>query len=139
MQSRRGEEGINLLSAVSNFSGLCPGKLRLRHSARTEGAPSSREQLQMSLLQSSQAVQMLLKHDRNTVSSLNLLSYLGASLYSTEITRRATPLSSKNYGWRRTCVPQQVLQGRWLRRMNGAAHALCILYHSSGILVSAKS
>lgn len=77
MQSGRGEEGINLLSAVSNFSGPCPGKLRLRHTAGAEGAPSRREQLQMSLLQTTKAVQTLFKHDRNPVSSLNLLSCLG--------------------------------------------------------------
>lgn len=77
MQSGRGEEGMNLLSAVSNFSRPCPGELRLRHTAGTEGAPSRRELLQMSLLQNSKAVQTLLKHDKNPVSSLNLLSCLG--------------------------------------------------------------
>lgn len=58
----------------------------------------------MSLLQSSKAVQMLLKHDRNPISSLNLLSDLGVFSYSTEITTTAIPLSSKNYGFEKdTC------------------------------------
>lgn len=68
MQSGREEEGMNLLAAVSNFSGPCPGELRLR----TKGAPGRREPLQMSLLQSSRPL------EGNPVSSLNLLSYLGA-------------------------------------------------------------
>lgn len=73
MQSGRGEEGMNLLSAVSNFSGLCSGEFGwLRHTAGIEFAPNRREHLQMSLLQNSKAVQMLLQHDRNPVSYILL-------------------------------------------------------------------
>lgn len=68
---------MNLLSAVSNFSGLCSIELWLRHTAGIEGAPNRRQHLQMSLLQNSKAVQMLLQHNRNSVSSLNILLYQG--------------------------------------------------------------
>lgn len=77
MQTWRGEEGMNLLSAVSNFSGLCSSELWLRHTAGIEEAPNRRQHLQMSLLQNSKAVQMLLQHNRNSVSSLNILLYQG--------------------------------------------------------------
>lgn len=72
MQSGRREEGMNLLSALSTFSGLCSGELWLRHTAGIEGAPNRREHLQMSLLQNSKAVQMLLQHDRNPVDYIRL-------------------------------------------------------------------
>lgn len=87
---------MNLLAAVPNFSGPCPGELRLRHTAGTEGAPSRRKQLQMSLLQSSKAVQMLLEK----ILFLHQIYFCvwEIFLYSTDITTRATPLSSENYG-----------------------------------------
>lgn len=79
MQSARGEEGMNLLPAVSNFSGLCSGEFWwLRHIAGIEGAPKRREHLQMSLLQNSDAVQMLSQHHRNPVSYI--LLYQGGFL-----------------------------------------------------------
>lgn len=73
MQSGRGKEGMNLLSVVSNFSRLCSGEFWwLRHIAGIEGAPNRREHLQISLLQNSEAVRMLLQHDRNPVSYIFL-------------------------------------------------------------------
>lgn len=69
MQRGRGEEGMNLLSAVANSQGcvlVAQAHCWDGRSTKQEG-PS-----EMSLLQNSEAVQMLLQHDRNPVSYILL-------------------------------------------------------------------
>lgn len=67
---------MNLLFAVSNFRPVSC-ELKLRHTTGMEGGTGRKKQMQMSLLQSSRVAQVLLKHNGNPPSSLNLLSYLG--------------------------------------------------------------